>query len=147
MKIILLQDIKTLGKKGEIKDVAEGYGRNFLIPKKMAQVATASAMKNIEELRAKEKEEEIATREKFRSIADKLKSQEIVLKAKEKGGKLFGSVTQKDITQALKNSGFDILEKAIIIKEAIKKTGQYEITVELSRDVETKIKLIVEGEK
>lgn len=147
MKIILLEDVKSLGKKGDVKEVAEGYGRNFLIPKKMAAFATPEAVKNAEALKVEKRQKEVAKLENLRNIAGKLKSQEIILKAKEKDGKLFGSITPKDISVSLGSRGFDISEKAIIIKEAIKKTGQYEIAINLGQGIEAKFNLIVEGEK
>ena len=147
MRIILLQDIKTLGKKGDIKEVAEGYARNFLLPQRLVMIATESAIKNIEITRDREKQEEQKNLAISKKIADSLEEKEIILKAKEKGGKLFGSITPKDIVKVLKNEGFDILEKNIIIKEAIKKIGEHEIEVSLAHDVKARIKIIVQGEK
>ena len=147
MKIILTKDVKTLGKKGDIKEVADGYARNFLFPQKLAQAATEAAMKNVEVLKTKEKLEEQAHLEKLRKAADNLEGKEIILKAKEKGGKLFGSIAPKDIAKALKKEGFDILEKNIIIKEAIKKIGEHEVEVELTPGVKAKIKLVIQEEE
>ena len=145
MKVILLQEIKTLGKKGDIKDVSEGYARNFLFPKKLAQITSESAIKTALIQKEKESKEQQIISDKVNQVAGSLKEKKIVLKAKEKGGKLFGSITQKDIAKALKGEGFDILEKSIIIKEAIKKTGEYKITIKLSYSVSAEIKLIVSG--
>ena len=145
MKVILLQEIKTLGKKGDIKDVSEGYARNFLFPKKLAQITSESAIKTALIQKEKESKEQQIISDKVNQVAGSLKEKKIVLKAKEKGGKLFGSITQKDIAKALKGEGFDILEKSIIIKEAIKKTGEYKITIKLSSSVSAEIKLIVSG--
>lgn len=145
MKVLLIQNVKNLGKKNEIKDVSEGYARNFLIPKKLAQAATEGAIRNVEILKAKEREEEAANLEKWKELAKKLENREIKLEAKEKGGKLFGSITAKNITQALENSGFDILEKSIIMKEAIRKTGEYKIEIKLAQNISARINLKVEG--
>jgi large subunit ribosomal protein L9 len=146
MKIILLEDVKTLGKKGDVKEVAEGYARNFLMPKKLAQMATQTAIKNAKTAKAKEKEEETKILEKLRGIAGNLKGKEITLKAKEKKGKLFGSITPKEIVQALKKEGFDILEKSIIIKGAIKKVGEHEVRIELDKEIDVAIRVNVQGE-
>lgn len=80
----MLEDVKSLGKKGDVKEVAEGYARNYLIPKKLGQAATQAAIKNAEALKAKEKEEETKISEKLRGVAGDLKGKEITLKAKEK---------------------------------------------------------------
>ena len=115
MKVILLQEIKTLGKKGDIKDVSEGYARNFLFPKKLAQITSESAIKTALIQKEKESKEQQIISDKVNQVAGSLKEKKIVLKAKEKGGKLFGSITKKDIAKALKGEGFDILEKSITL--------------------------------
>ncbi|MDQ1284040.1 MAG: large subunit ribosomal protein [Patescibacteria group bacterium] len=146
MKIILLQDIKSLGKQNDIKDVSEGYARNFLLPKKLAAIATEEAVKIAETKKEEEKAAGKAKLEKLRELAEKLKNKRIVLKKREKKGKLFGSITAKDIASELEKENLAVPEKSIIIKEAIKKTGEYEIRITLAPEVEAKIKLEVTGE-
>lgn len=145
MKIILSQDIKSLGKKGDIKDVAEGYARNFLFPKKLAEAATEDKIKNITAQKERERMEEAKNADKTRQLAGILKEKEIVLKLKEKNGKLFGSVSKKDIADSLKKEGVDIAEEKIILTNPIKKTGEYKIEIKLATDVSSHIKLIVQG--
>jgi large subunit ribosomal protein L9 len=87
-----------------------------------------------------------ANAQKMRQIADILKSQEIVLKSKEKGGKLFGSISAKDIAKHLQQSGIELKDENIILKNPIKKIGEYEIEIRLAKDISGKIKLVVKGE-
>ncbi|MFA6159908.1 MAG: 50S ribosomal protein L9 [Parcubacteria group bacterium] len=145
MKIILLQDIKSLGKKGDVKDVAEGYAQNFLLPKKLAGVATENTIKFFQSQKEKEQKNKIAETERLRNLASTLKDKKITIEAKEKKGKLFGSITVKNIKEALEKEGLNILENSIIIKQAIKKVGEYEIEIKLSEEIREKIKLEVKG--
>lgn len=146
MKVILLQDAKNLGKKGDIKDVAEGYARNFLFPKKIAEPATEEAIKNNEVKKNQEKAQKQAQTENLKALAENLKHKKFILKAKEKGGKLFGSISAKDIAKILKNENLSVSNKNIIINEVIKKTGSYEIEISLSPEIKSVIKLEVVGE-
>jgi large subunit ribosomal protein L9 len=146
MKIILLQDVKTLGKKGDVKDVSEGYARNFLISKKLAQIATEGAVKNVEAKKAQKNAFEKANLEKLRELAEKLKDRRIVLESREKKGKLFGSILAKDIALELKKENLEISEKSIILKETIKKIGEYKIEIRLEKDIKSQIILEVRGE-
>ena len=145
MKIILLQDVKSLGKKGDVKDVAEGYAQNFLLPKKIASVATENAVKFFQSQKEKEQKNKIAETERLRNLASTLKDKKITIEAKEKKGKLFGSITVKNIKESLEKEGLNILENSIIIKQAIKKVGEYEIEIKLSEEIREKIKLEVKG--
>jgi large subunit ribosomal protein L9 len=144
MKVILLQDVKSLGKKGDIKEAAEGYARNFLFPKKLAQVATDVVLKNAMEKREKERQENEKNKENLRKIADTLKGMEVVLKCKEKGGKLFGSIARKDIAKALEEKGILVSDDKLVLKNPIKKIGEYEIDVKLSSEISSKVKLKVQ---
>ncbi|HRY82163.1 MAG TPA: 50S ribosomal protein L9 [Candidatus Moranbacteria bacterium] len=145
MKIILLQDIKNLGKKGDVKEVAEGYAQNFLMPKKLAEIATEGAIKKAEIQKEKEKSAKMAEMEELKNLANKLKNKKISISAKEKGGKLFGSITAKNIEAELKKEGLNILPSSIIIKEAIKKVGEYEIEIKLSEEIKEKIRVEIKG--
>ena len=147
MKIILLQDAKSLGRRGDVKEVSDGYARNFLLPKKIAEIATPESIKKAEITKKKYSEEEAAKLEKSKEIAKKMASLELLLSVKETDGKLFGSVSAKDIAQELKNRDFDIAEKSIKLEEAIKKIGDYKITVELDAHIKVEVKLRVQGIK
>lgn len=147
MKIILLQDIKTLGKKGDVKDVSEGYARNFLLPKKLVEMATEGAMKATETKKIQDAVAEKANFERLSELAERLKNRKITLESREKKGKLFGSVSVKDIVAGLGKENLEVSEKSIILKETIKKIGEYKIKIKLANDIETQIILEVKGEK
>ncbi|MFZ2188147.1 MAG: 50S ribosomal protein L9 [Candidatus Moraniibacteriota bacterium] len=146
MQIILLQDVKNLGKKGELKNVAEGYARNFLFAKKLAAAATKEAIERVEALRKKEKIAELESLEKTKKLAAELKDKIIEIKAKGKEGKLFGSISAKAVAQELGKLGFDISEKSVIMPAHIKEIGEYEIKINLAQGIEAKIKLRVSKE-
>lgn len=146
MKIILLQDVKNLGRVGDIKDVSEGYAQNFLLPKKLAGVATAGTIKIVEEEKARIKKLAEAETKTMRELAEKLKDKKITLKSRQKGGKLFGSITRRQVSDELKKENLEVLEKCIIMKETIKRVGEYVIEIVLSDQIKTKIKLEVVGE-
>lgn len=147
MRIILLQAVKNLGEKGEIKNVSDGYARNFLFAKKLAQPATENALKQLELNKKEEEAERLKNLEKTKKIAEELKSKLIEIKARGKGGKLFGSVLAKDIVRALSDFGFNVPEENVIMPAHIKEIGEYEIKIILDQDIETKIKLKVSEEE
>ncbi|MBU1289996.1 50S ribosomal protein L9 [Patescibacteria group bacterium] len=148
MKIILLQDVEKLGKKNEIKEVADGYARNFLIPNKMAVLATKSEVAKVEEqnrIKAQKAEEELA---RFQEVASQLDGVELEIVSKaDDEGKLFGAVGAADIAEKLKEQGLEIDKSQIKTKKPLKEVGEYEITIELPHNLEVKIKAIVVAEK
>lgn len=140
MKVVLLQDVKGQGKKGELCNVSDGYARNFLFPKKLAVEADNAALnelKNREEAAAHHKKEEIAAAQ---SIADTLNGKEIVVKAKAgSNGKLFGSVTSKEIAAEIKNKlGIEIDKKKMSVAD-IKNFGEYTAEIKLYQGIAAKI--------
>jgi large subunit ribosomal protein L9 len=143
MQIILLQNVKNLGKRGDVKNVSDGYARNFLFAKKLAEKVTEDNLKKMEEIKKEKIENEIMELEELRKKAGLLKNKTIQIKAKGKNGKLFGSVLTKDIAMLLKKEGFDILEKAILLENPIKQVGNYEIQIMLNAQIKTKIYLEV----
>ena len=146
MKVLLLQDVKAQGKKGEIVEVNDGYARNFLIKKGLAKEATASVVnetnqKNAQE--AKRKAQELADAQQ---MAQALDAREIEVSIKTgDNGKLFGSVTSKEISDALKAQGFDVDKKKIIIKDTIKLIGIYGVELKLYPGVTCTINVKVVG--
>lgn len=148
MKVILLRDIKDLGKAGEIKELADGYARNYLIPRGMAVEATKEKLKETEEknLKAqKTKQKEIAQAEDLR---EKLDGKTVNISVKTGGGeKLFGAVTTKEIAELLeKQLKIKIEKKKIEISEPIKHLGEYEIKIKLYPAVQAEVKLVVSAE-
>jgi len=146
MKIILLQNVKGLGKIGDIKTVSEGYARNFLFPKKLATIGNEGAIKGAHLKKEGELAQQKAEEAILRTLAEKLAKERIVIRTKAKSGKLFGSITRKQIIDELKKNHLEVSEKCIIMEEAIKKTGTYKIGIRLSAQVGTKVELEVSGE-
>lgn len=146
MKIVFLTDVKNIGKKGEVKNVADGFARNFLFPQKMAELATDMVVqKNQLEMKKNMQIQEAALK-KVQDLADNLSGSEIVVKAKTKKGKLFGAISKKKIVKELEKKEIFVEEKAVALKEAIKEEGEYEIKVELGHGIETVFNLKIESE-
>ncbi|PJA86504.1 MAG: 50S ribosomal protein L9 [Candidatus Moranbacteria bacterium CG_4_9_14_3_um_filter_42_9] len=147
MKVILLQDIKSLGKKLDIKEVSDGYARNFLLPKKLAETATDNALKKIKEQKEKMALAEEKNLENFQKVAEILQNKEIMIRAKEKGGKLFGSILAKDIVKELGKENIEITEKAVALEKPIKATGKYKVKIILENGIQAVVNLSVAGIK
>lgn len=148
MKIILLEDVEKLGKKDEVKEVANGYARNFLIPKNLAVAATKTELKKLEqrkELAAKQAEEELKTIQETATQLDGL-DLEIPVRVDE-NKKLFGTITAAKIAEELKKKGFELKKNQIKLEKPIKELGDYETAIELPHNLEVKIKVIVVEEK
>ena len=147
MKVILKQDVKGKGKKGQMIEAAEGYARNFLLPKGLAVEATADAV-NTMKLQAKAKADAEAKAEAL-AIAEKLKSCQVKIAAKGgEGGKLFGAVTGKEIAGALKEQfGMDVDGKKLVLEQPIKSFGSYEVKAKLGFEVSGTVYVLVIEEK
>jgi len=148
MKIVLLEDIDKLGKKYEIKEVSDGYARNFLIPKGLAKLATP---KNIKLAKIKKEKELRKAEEQLRRVqkmAAQIEGQEITisLKTGEKG-QLFESVTSQMVSKKLAEMGFEIKKSQIEISKPIKEIGEYAVKIDFEHGLEAEIKLIVTEEK
>lgn len=148
MKVILLKDIKNLGKAWEIKDVSDGYARNFLLPHKLAEIATSELIKKSGDQKiaaAKKAEEDLLEAEKFAEILDGAVVK-IRAKANEEG-KLFGSITPEMISGALAAENFDTKKNGnITIANPIRETGEHKITINLPHGLEAEITVLVEKE-
>ena len=147
MKVILLADVKGTGKKNDVIEVSDGYARNCLFKKKLAIEATSTEINAVQnKLKAPEfhKAEEI---KKWKELAAKMKNAEIKCTVKcGENGKIFGSVTSKEIADKLVEAGYDVDKKKIILKEPIKTPGNYVVEVKFLPDVSTKIKVSVKAE-
>lgn len=147
MKVILLADVKGTGKKNDVIEVSDGYARNCLFKKKLAIEATSTEINAVQnKLKAQEfhKTEEI---KKWKELAAKMKNAEIKCTVKcGENGKIFGSVTSKEIADKLVEAGYDVDKKKIILKEPIKTPGNYVVEVKFLPDVSTKIKVSVKAE-
>lgn len=146
MKIILLQDVKGQGKKGEIKEVNEGYARNFLIKKGLAEAATSTKINELNQKKSSEafhKQEEVKA---MTALAAELKGKKFSLSVKVgQTGKTFGSVTAQDVADSMKKAGYDVDKKKIVITSPIKQVGEFEVDIKLLEGISTKIVVCVEG--
>lgn len=143
MKVILLEDVRGTGKKGDIINASDGYARNYLIPKKLAQPATTANLNAIDkQKRALEHKKET---DKANALELKKQFTDLCVKVYARtgeGGKLFGSITNQEIAQALKDQcGIDLDKRKVLLDEPIKKLGQAQCTVRLFADVSTSLKL------
>ena len=143
MKVILLQDVKGKGKKGQMIEVSDGYARNFMLPKKMAIEATTDAI-NTMRMNDKATQERIA-REKAEALATSKKLREMIVVVKAKGGgngRLFGSVTNAEISDALAKQHKIVLDKRkIVLKDPIKNVGTYTVTCKLGYEVNADLRV------
>ena len=144
MKVILTQDVDTLGLAGQVVNVAAGYARNMLIPAKLAEEATASNLKKFEKQRAEFQLRAMKEKELAQSVAAKIKALRITIsqKAGEKD-KLYGSVTSMDLAEAMAEKGVEIDRRKIRLTEPIKSLGDYEVPIKLHTDVTVDLKVNV----
>jgi large subunit ribosomal protein L9 len=146
MRVLLIKDVKSLGKAGEIKEVKDGYGQNFLVGKGFAKLATDEVVAQYEEDKKQREAEEAAHLAKMEAAADKLKNESVKIKHKAgDNGHLFGAVKKEDIADALGKLGYDIDKKMIEIKNPIKETGTFTVSVKLGHGMHPEITVIVEG--
>jgi len=144
MKIILLQAVRGLGKKYDIKDVKDGYARNFLIPRNLAEAATGAALKKVAELKSKMEAEREKLSAELKAEAEKIKNKKIVFKMKTgEKGEMFGSVTARDIKDELEKSGVRH-GKAILIRP-IKTLGETKVEIDFGEGVKTTVEISLEA--
>ena len=146
MKVILLQDVKGQGKKGQLIEASDGYARNFLLPRKLAVEATADAM-NTKKMNDKATQERIAReKEEALAISKRLREMTVVVKAKGGGaGRLFGSVTSQEIADALaKSAGIKLDKRKIVIADTIKSVGTYTVTCKLGYEINAPLTVKIE---
>lgn len=148
MKVILLEDVDKLGKKHEVKEVKDGYARNFLIAKGLAKAATKEALEWLElqkEIVAKKAEEGL---KKIQEMASAIDGQEVIITVKTgEENQLFESINAQRISEKLKELGFDIKKGQIILAEPIKELGEFPVKIKFEHNLEAEIKIIVTEEK
>ncbi len=145
MKVILQQDVKGQGKKGQMIDVAEGYARNFLLPRKLAVLATTDAMNTMKLQEKAKRAEEARQKAEAEAIAEKLKSVQVKVTARAgANGKLFGAVTTKEVSDALlAQHKIELAKQKIVLDEPIKSFGGYQLKAKLGHEVTGTIQLLV----
>ena len=143
MKIILKADIKDVGKKGELINASDGYARNYLFPRNLAMEATEGNIKTLEHQKAKEAKKKSEELQNAKDFAKKLSGLEVFIKVKTgESGKLFGSITSKDIVEEIKKQHkIEIDKKKIILEDAIKLAGIYDVEIKVYPEVHGKIKV------
>ncbi|MDH4330067.1 MAG: 50S ribosomal protein L9 [Candidatus Moranbacteria bacterium] len=146
MKVILTKDVKKLGRAGDVKTVSDGYARNFLFAKGLAQIATDGAMKKVQQEKANIEQEEKERKETLREIANSLEGKKFTIKAKGKGGKLFGSINAKDVLVEIQKIVAEIEEDMIALDSPIKEAGEKELKLVLDNDISAKVVISIEEE-
>ena len=146
MKVILLQDVKALGKKGQTIEVNDGYARNFILPKKLGVEANAANLNNLKLQKANEEKIAKENLEKAQAFAKEVEKLTVIVKMKGgEGGRVFGSVSSKEIAEETKKQfGIELDKKKIVMEEAIKSFGTFELTVKLHPEVTAKLRVKVE---
>ncbi|MEQ8197019.1 MAG: 50S ribosomal protein L9 [Clostridiaceae bacterium] len=147
MKVILLEDVKKVGKKGDVVEMSDGYARNFLFPRKLAQEATQSNMHILNTKKENERKKKLSEIEAAQKLAAELKDKEINIKAKAGDqGRLFGAITSKDVSELIKVQYKVEIDKKKIVMDTIKLAGVYNIELKLYPEVTTKMKVVIVSE-
>ena len=149
MKVVLQDDVKGLGTTGDVKDVADGYARNFLIPRRLAAPATAGALKNVEAQRASVAKRQAQMDADARGLAERLGAMTLTLKARVGSqDRLYGSITSADIAAALGSElGTTFDRRKLVLEDPIRELGTHTVPVHLARDVTTSLTVNVEAEE
>ncbi|MBO8127883.1 MAG: 50S ribosomal protein L9 [Peptococcaceae bacterium] len=147
MKVVLLKDVSSLGKRGDVVQVAEGYARNFLLPRGLAQPATAGKMKEIARVKDMKAQKEAKIKAEAEKLAAKIRGQTVQVPVRVgEGGKLFGSVGTRDIAEALKKSlGVKIDRKKVELEDPIKSLGRFDVVARLYPGVQAEFAVEVVG--
>ena len=147
MKVIFVKDVAKVANAGEVKEVANGYGRNFLIPQKYAVLATAAEVKKLEVHNYAEAQRQGRSDEDIKSLAETIEQTSLTLKLKVGvNNRVYGSITTAHIAEELnKLTGYEIDKRKIELTEPIRKLGSYDVPIVLAKDVVPKVKVIVEG--
>lgn len=146
MKVILLEDVKGLGKALDIKEVKDGYGFNFLLPEGLADLATPGALKQAEKFVAKRQVEATKMAEESRVLANALSGKKVTIKSKAENGKLFGSVGKEEIVAALEALGVKVEKEVIVLEKALKEVGKYDLSADFGHGVKASFELVIESE-
>lgn len=144
MKVILLDDVTKLGRRGEVRDVSDGYARNFLIPRKLALTATEGNLRNLQHIRSQQE----AKADRIRGAADEVRQRIEALVFEERRqaseeGKLFGSVTSQDVVDFLAQHGVSVERRRVLLEEPIKALGETEVPIRLHPEVTAQLKVTV----
>ncbi len=144
MKIALLKDVPNLGKRGDIKDVSDGYGRNFLIKNNLAEILTSQVAKKLDAEKNRQEKIAVEIKKSATNLKDKIEKIKLTLKAKTgESGQMFGSVTPTDLLAELKKNDIKI-EKSQILSKPIKTLGEHKIKIKLPQEMEAELQIVIE---
>ena len=147
MKVLLLKDVYKLGRAGDIKKVADGYGRNFLLPQKLAVLATAGALKQVEKIRSQAEVRRTELNSELKTLADQINGITVVFAAKAgETGKLYGSITTQDVANAIQEKTRFEVKKQQMDMQPIRNLGEFTVHVRLTMDLVPEVKVIVHRE-
>jgi len=147
MKVILAKDVKKLGEAGSIVKVADGYARNFLLPKKLAVPATKLNLSKVEVIKKAAEAEKLALESKYHELVQKLSDVELVFVRKaDENDHLFGSVSETDISKALAEKDIDVHRSYVIMEKHIKEIGSFDVEIDFTSDITTTLKVNVDKE-
>ena len=144
MKVILLQDVKKMGKKGDVIEASDGYARNYLFPRKLAEEATTASMHVLNAKKENERKKKLAELEAAQKLAAELKGKEVTINAKAgDNGRLFGAITSKDVAELINKEYKLSIDKKKIVMDTIKVAGTYDIEIKLYPEVSTRMKVTI----
>jgi len=148
MKVLLCEDVKKLGWLGDIVDVPEGYARNYLLPQRLAKVATEGNIKSLSQEKAKRAEQRLQERRRLEKAAQAVNGAEAVVAAKaNEQGVLFGSISDSMIAANLRSQGFEVADEVVKLLEHIKQLGTHEVTLKFADDVTATVRVVVVPEQ
>lgn len=148
MQVVFTQDVKNVARRGEVKNVKDGYFQNFLLPQRLAVLATAAKIREAEQMKKNQLIQKGRIKEEAGAIQKKLEGLKVTIKGKARGDKLYGSITEKELIDAIEQkSKVRLGRENVMLSEHIKVLGSYEIPVKLTEGVEAKVLLEIKGEK
>lgn len=146
MKVILLEDVKGLGKALDVKEVKNGYGFNYLLPEGLADLATPGALKQAERFVTRRQADKAKVAGEHKALADVLFGKKVLIKSRAEQGKLFGSVGAEEITVALEGLGIKIEKEVLLLSKAYKEVGEFSLTADFGHGVKAVFLVVIEGE-
>jgi large subunit ribosomal protein L9 len=147
MKIILMEDVPTLGRRGEVRDVATGYARNFLLPKKLALAATPANLQNLDHLKRQRERAEVKARDEAQATARRVEALALAVATRaSEDGRLYGSVSAQDIVEFLEKHQVTVEKRRVGLEEPIKMLGEYHVPIKLHPDVTASLPVTVTRE-
>lgn len=146
MKVILIKDVKGLGKAGEVKEVKNGYGFNYLLPEGLADLATEGALKQAKRFIAKRQQETAETQEEYKKLAQSLSGKKVAIVSKAENGKLFGSVAGEEVAQALEAMSIKVDKNVLELDKPLKEVGTFPVTADFGHGIKASFEVSITAE-